>query len=356
MNISLWVLFVWTRDEGNTEAAYRAGELALLHAWESVKGLAHEQTKTAQALLSAFSSTLDTYHRISVHFLSRMLPHIPKTHAMSDAVHPYCGLDVNLRLFDLVGRIAVRGIWVYWRMENEGQETGLANELTALASAIQTLVWNNPALLLPAKDDQAIDTSLVVLFQMMAGSNRESVMEWLYEIVHRASIAYQVGYAYPCTLSDYSELLEHQQNHDEDYRREVTRGSILFPMIALFAALHRAVDLYEMIQKAKEKHLGHCTFQLWYPDETSEERLYTNAAAHGAVLIDVPIEKPMDEFLHSVLAECGVLPYYQTLTAVSNGLWPIVLVACRHHRIPVPLNLLPRWDIQTSSPPTSRAP
>jgi tetratricopeptide (TPR) repeat protein len=123
------------------------------------------------------------------------------------------------------------------------------------------------------------------------------------------------------------------------YRHEVTGGSILFPMIALWAALLGDNELYSKIQAAKEKHLSHCNFQFWYPDDSSEEHFYTYSDAHGATLSHVCIDHPINEFLDQAFTECKHSPQFESLSAVENGFWPIVLIACRHYRLPVPLHL-----------------
>ncbi|MEM7538934.1 MAG: hypothetical protein AAF639_42650, partial [Chloroflexota bacterium] len=44
---------------------------------------------------------------------------------------------------------------------------------------------------------------------------------------------------------------------------------------------------------------------------------------------------------------------YYNLSAVESGFWPIVLVACRHYRYPVPLHILfpqPQDETETTGP------
>jgi hypothetical protein len=200
---------------------------------------------------------------------------------------------------------------------------------------------NNPILLLPIKDDQAIDISIALWLLVIDSNNHNDIRKWLSEIVDRSIFAYQVHGHYPCNLQSYSELLEHPQRKDENYRQEVTKGSILFPMIALLAALLGDNDLYSKVQILKEKHLSHCNFQFWYPDDSSEEHFYTNGDIHGATLSHVCVDRSSDFFLSQAFDECEHTPHFKTLSAVKNGFWPIILIACRHYRIPVPLHL---WE------------
>ena len=140
-------------------------------------------------------------------------------------------------------------------------------------------------------------------------------------------------------------MLEHPQQNNENYRQEITNGSILFPMIAFWAGLLGDNKLYTQVQTLKEKYLAHCNFQFCYPDESSEEHLYINSDIHGATLSNACINQPMDEFLKQVFGECEKTPHFKTLSAVENGMWPIVLIACRHYRFPVPVYLWKGWSL-----------
>ena len=111
--------------------------------------------------------------------------------------------------------------------------------------------------------------------------------------------------------------------------------------IKLWAGLLSDIELYNQIQTIKDKHLSHCNFQFWYPDESSEEHFYINSDLHGAVLSQSCIDRPMEEFLKQVFGECEQSPHYKTLSAVEKGLWPVILIACRHYRLPVPVHL---WE------------
>ncbi|MEM0979129.1 MAG: hypothetical protein AAGH78_02540, partial [Cyanobacteria bacterium P01_H01_bin.58] len=80
-------------------------------------------------------------------------------------------------------------------------------------------------------------------------------------------------------------------------------------------------------------------FQLWYPDDKSEDHIYMNSDVHGATLSHVCVDRPMNDFLKQVFDECEHSPHFHTLSAVEQDLWPVILIACRHYRLPIPLHL-----------------
>ena len=345
LHLSLWILFAWCREANNLEAAYLSGELTILHAWEICKPFLEKKTKAAKAIHTAFSSIHYLYWLICKHYLQKILPHTYKLYALSNAVKPSCRVDVNLKLFYVLGRIAMGGIWTYWEMQrvpkdNEELLQLLMREVQIYSAAIKHLILNNPVLLSPYKDDQAIDIAIAVWFLALNPHNHNEIQDWLSKLINRVRFNFNMHSSYPCNLYAYYELIEHPVEGSDSYREEVTTGSILYPMIAAFAALLGFNDIYNEIQNFKNESLKHCNFQLWYPDDTSEERFYTNASGHGATLSKVCIKKTQKEFLEQIFKECRETPHFKKMSANKFGVWPIIFLGCRHYRLPVPVHFL----------------
>lgn len=277
IGICLWILFAWAREAKNMEAAYLSGELALLHAWSIVRLHDGQNKRTSKAVETAFVSIFSAYQQIFTEFLKQnVLPHIGKLHGITSAIRGPTSLDVNLKLFDLVSRLAVDGIWAYWgsvrcsEAQAEDKEKMLG-EARMYASAVKGLVSNNPELLLPVKDDQSIDVSIALLLLAVDTANRSDIRNWLSAMLERAGFAYIMHGHYPCLVKSYAELLSHPKIGDKAYRENVTSGSVLYPLIAIWAALLDDGELYDGVTLLKREHLQHCNFQVWYPDERSEE-------------------------------------------------------------------------------------
>ena len=342
--ICLWILFGWCREASNLESAYLSSEFVLLNSWEIAKPYFTKRTKSAQAIQLTFQSILTIYYQISTQYSVKILPHTFSRHSLSVATMASGSLDVNLKLFDLLGRLALAGIWANWAavgMSESNPDDGAASKQMAkgFSNAVKEIIHNNPILLLPIKDDQAIDISIAVLLLLLDQESYDEISGWITEIAARATLAHKIHAQYPCNLQSYSELLDHPMKNNEDYRQRVTSGSILFPLIALWAAILGNDDLYHQIQSIKEELLKHCTFQFWYPDNSSEAYLYTNSDAHGATLSNPCIDRSSKEYMEQILGECDQTPQYKTLSAVKNRLWPMILVACRLYRLPVPVQL-----------------
>lgn len=342
LSICLWILFAWAREQGNLESTYRASELSLLHLWQIAREYAGMKNKTAKSINSVYASVLNTYLRVGSELFSKsVLPHASKLHGISSAVRGSTTLDVNLTLFDLAGRMALYGLWLRWyaHVVSDGSEhqNDLVEASNAYVYALKELVNNNPILLMPIKDEQCVDVALGTLLLIMNG-DKESIEGWLTQIVERACFAYDTHKPYPCNLSAYYELLGHPKR-DNTYRNNATVGSILYPFISILAAMIGDQKLYGAVKVFKHDKLHHCNFQYWYPNDLSEEHLYVNDEIHGATLSAIDVEAAPEDLLKEVFGECDNMLQFLELSAVKHGFWPLVLTACRHYRLPVPLHL-----------------
>ena len=338
MSICLRILYAWARQAENLESVYRSGELTLLHAWSVFKLHADKDNQTTSAMWAALISIFTAYRQICDEFLGvNVLPYADKRHAVSSAVRGSCSLDVNLKVFDLLGRLGVDAIWAFWFAKDESTTR---EEMQRCLEAIKALIDNNPALSLPVKDEQAIDISIALsALGIDGGNNRDFILSWLGEMLAGARFAYEAHSRYPSVLRSYTQLLEHPRSRDEDYRKNVTSGSILYPLIALWAALLQDEQLYNEVAQVQQL-MPHCTYQFWYPDEHSEDHFYQNSGTHGATLAKLDLNTSAEAFLAQVFGECERTRHFLELSAVEYGWWPLIIVACRHYRLLLPLHLL----------------
>jgi hypothetical protein len=248
-------------------------------------------------------------------------------------------------MFDLLGRLATQGHWAFWNaylcpdLEADTKLQWIGKGQLYISS-IKALIINNPALFLPVKDDHAIDIFIAVFLLALDEKNHGEIKNWLAEITKRASFAYAVHGRYPCIFRSYNDLLSHPKSGDDEYRKNVTNGSILYPIIALWSALLDDEETYKEIASFKQEYLQHCNFQLWYPDEDSEMHFYTNDEIHGAVLSNVCVDRSKEDLLAQVFDECEKSPHFKEMSAFKLNWWPLIIVACRHYRLPLPLHLL----------------
>jgi hypothetical protein len=356
INICLWIMFIWAREANDVEAPYRASERALLEVWQLLKGDVGRSGKVAEAAGLVINELVELHFSIwDELFEVKILPHADVRHALSSAVGSHASLDVNLKLFELVGRLALRGLWLVWQLAPARGPVVLSEEylqalpavvaentqatverIDRLSRQLMQIVSNNRALLSPIADWQAIDIGLAFTLLACRAGAHGAIDEWGNELAKRCTFAFDVHGRYPVTTHSYWDLVDHPSERNDEYRQSSTEGSILYPMLALWAAARGNQELFDELAAFKAKSLDHCTFQTWLPDEDSEDNLYLGLDNHGAALVGIPVTAGAQDALDFVLEEASNNSHYDTLSAVRLGHWPILLTGCRCQRLPIP--------------------
>ena len=339
--IALWVFFVWARDVENVEAPYRASELVLLHVWNMLRPYIGKKRNVAgKAITAVLHYAIQLNLTIASEFLDRkILPHVGKRDGISMAVRTRSAVDVNLKLFDVLGRIALTGIWAHWLISHDPdapRRAGAQDQVAKLAAMGYQLIANNQALFLPLQDQQAIEIALFLVLVGALEGDKHDAYAWLHGMVGRLAFTVRTHGRYPCVFADYRDLVVHPRERSDDYRKQATSGSILIPVLAAFLSALGDTESLEQLVDLKAKELEHCTLQLWMPDKESEDSIYRGAREHGLALCDLPLSVTGTELVKIVSDACSQSKDFDALSAIATGYWPIVLTACRHYRLPVP--------------------
>ena len=217
--------------------------------------------------------------------IRHVAPRADVRHGLAAAVPSHAALDINLKLFDVLGRTAIYGLWQFhWQQlfESAGDKDSTQRvraNIQRTAALICDMLQNNGVLCTPVKDDQAIDINIVCLFLNRAGYT-DVVRMWVGEIARATMFAYRTNGAYPCIFTDYRNLVEHPKNR-EGYRHDATSGSLLVPTLAVWTALTDDTVTLEALADFVSEEYKHSTLQLWFPGADSEEHFYRGGADHG---------------------------------------------------------------------------
>lgn len=347
INICLWTLFAWCRESNNLESAYLCSEIVVLRSWEICKKTVGKRGKNAKLIQNVFLSILSLYNNISIQFLNKLLPHFDKLHALSFGIKSANNIDINLKLFDILGRISIYGIWLHWQciknseIGDQEKTKEIQSQLHNCSTAIKELIQFNPILFTPYTDNQAVDMALAIWFLSREPSNRKDLHTWLSEMINRIDLNFQLKSHYPIIFNSYEELIEHPKAL-ENYYKSATASSTLYPMIAMFAVILKFDDIYNQLQALKAKHLTHCNFQLWYPDQLSETHIYINSSIHGTSLVNIDIHESSANFIKQIFDECELNNSFSELSAVKADFWPLILIVCRHYKLPLPPHFI-KW-------------
>ncbi len=343
--ICLWVLFIWARDAGNVEGPYRASEFALLNAWHLIREDVAKSTKASVEIGLAFYELGELHSLILDELLGKkILPFVEKRHAISIAVRSASSVDVNIKLFDLLGRTAMRGLWALWSKSGADSLPRARSDwdeapASELAQRIVLLIRNNPLLLSPISDAQSIEVGLAIVFLTMMEEWQPAARNLIEELINRVTFAYRTHNRYPTIHSAYRDLIVHPRERTDGYREAETAGSTLFPLLSIWASSLGCSDAARHLAEFSGEYLKHCNHQFWLPDEDSEDKLYRGDDRHGSALNDVPITTDGVLAIEVLDAECAGKTPFAALSAIRFGHWPILAMACRHYRLPLPPNL-----------------
>lgn len=251
-------------------------------------------------------------------------------------------LTINLRLFDVIGRISLFGIWVDWafdRMYRNSADQNIIEDASRthgeISEALKKLIMNNPLLFHPYKDDQAIDIGLTAFYWLKNNENDGDLEGWLSGITRTILGAFTHNKRYPSNIHDYLELVLHPIDHSQEYRESVTKGSILYPLLGFFAEVFKNSEMHLDIKKIMTEFIPKCTLQIWHPDADTETHLYSNSDTHGLGITGISNETRETPF-NQIKENCSLDKYILELSAVKCDHFPIILTACRHYRLPIP--------------------
>ncbi|OMQ29733.1 chemotaxis protein [Pseudomonas putida] len=342
--ICLWVIFVWARDSGNLEAPYRASELAILQGWQLINGDVGNRLKISEEISITFSEMVDLHFQVWDELLGKkVLPLVQYKHAVSAAVNSGAAVDVNLKLFETLGRLSLRGLWFLWS-ESTDDIPGVCNEgdLTPaknLAAQIRDLIENNRSLLSPIADEQSIDICVALIFLSMIKEWQPWAQSYADELINSFLFTFSTHDRYPTIHGSYRELINHPRDQTDEYRKDQTKGSTLIPLLALWASSQGTTENTQALAEFAKEKLAHCNMQLWVPGADSEGEVYLGHSGHGMALTDIPITANGNAAIEVLEAENAQDDHFHALSAISLGHWPILVMACRHHRLPIPPNL-----------------
>lgn len=306
------------------------------------------------AVLKAYENLLYTYHIISTQYLEKcLIPYTSIPHGISHAVFSQCPIDLNIRLFDFLSRLSIKGIWLLNELHQSYNESSpsdfeleqqkfLESRLDEISEAINNLISNNPLLSSPYCDEQAIDIAMAYYFLSQDSKNDEFVTTWMDRLIDRISFAFITNGMYVTINKRYEDLLDHKETkgnitEESNYKEKATNASVLYPILAVITELCGAIDSNKKLKEFSSENLSHCTLQYWYPGSDSEQHIYKNSANHGLATTNFKMSNK--EVIEHIKSELEHSDYYLRLSAVGSGLYPLVITACRHYRYPIPLHL-----------------
>ena len=337
--VCLSVLYVWARDAENLEAPYRASELSILHAWEFIK--TRSEGPESQKLRSTFEELLYLHFRIwDEYYGEKIIPLVGKKHAISAAVNANSPVDTNLKLFEILGRLAQRGLWKLWEADQKGIESDLKSTHLGMAREIAEhifqLISNYECLFSPCTDKQSAEIATALLFLSRFAEFRNFIRSYCELSLDHYRFSFILHDRYPTHISRYRDLISHPLEKTDTYRQWHTSGSTLIPLLILWASIDGPSEYTQVFAQFANEALRHCNHQFWMVSNDSEDHLYTNDQRHGTAFSEIPITADGELAMQRLDAVCDGDEAYPALSVIKSRHHPILVMACRHYHLPLP--------------------
>lgn len=341
--ICLNAVTTWAIEADNFESIYTVSELGVMLCWNVVRAQPprrrpNQHDRALGVLLDQF---IKLYLVCSERYLAKTAyAHSQQLHALSTSVRSREAVDVNLALFELLGRLAIRGCWTAslsqtFIEEDKDFSKALRDSTFRVLNTIVQLVNSNPTLNSPFKDDHMIEIALVMYLAQMTGSTPR-FLPWLKSIAQQTTIALAINSHYPTCFSDYADLLNHPVSADDSYRAEACSGSILYPYLFVWLEHSASDDETVEFKERLARFLPNCTHQAWLPDEETDAHIWRGETYHGVCVTDLSPQRGFEEVAETLNVAIENCADINEISAVKSGLVVLFLAACRHYRLPIP--------------------
>lgn len=339
--LCLWILFVWARDADNLEAAYRASELVLLRSWPHCDPT-RLRTKSARIERLAHFDQVLKLHLIIAHLLlvEKIGPFTDKRYALSMAVHSRNAADINISLFEVLGRLSLHGLWL--DTMSQAQDEAFGQAMGEGADRVLDLTIGmlnaNPALTVPVRDDFAIELALFMRLADVRG-RLHNVSNYIRAMSDHLCNGISLRQYYPTPSTSYRDVIVHPKDRSTKYFEEHTRAGILYTLVLAWLAMIGDQERAERLRGTLLEHAPHMTHQFWVPDGRTDDVFWNGNRDHGLSVPGLPLEDSLEavfDLINRVMAE---QPLHERVSAAQTNMLPILLTACRHYRMPIPVHV-----------------
>jgi hypothetical protein len=360
LNLSLNIVFHWSREADNLRPALLCAERAVLTAWDWMRA---EDLLGCEETQREFVRVFGTYISVIGAFTAKITPHCRTRDGFFGQ-----GCDrteYTIRTFEAIGILGV-ACWSQLHLAEmlaeasaptgDSEETAgelessgssnenesplpaerLAQEGEAIAHALAHLIGNNPAALTPCYDEHAIDISLGLLALTEAGLESPAV-GYVSRLARRIPFAYGVlGRHFPIATDSYEDLVAMKVG-EAPPKEDLMEMSTLLPVLAHWHVVLEMPDSYRNLAEEVDEIFSETNLQMWYPGKSTDEDLYRKNAGRksGIVFSGIDLPADLDDLRSQITQLKQERQGYEDLSCLEYG-WPVLsLIASRHFRTPV---------------------
>ncbi len=345
-SLALSILVRWSAQENNLRNAVLACERTLLWGWEAIRS--RGLTKS-ESIFRGYNRLIGIYLSTSVEYFNKVQPHLHMDNAL--ARYQRESALLTERVFEEIGMIATIGLsHLMWgfaiRDEERIQGAG------SIAETLKALITTHPCSGSPCYDGHCTDISLSLLFFCFS-SREDYAKTWVPELVNRLTFGFKVGKWFPVATDSFDDIVALEIDRKDVNLKKLKETSWMIPTIAQWAAALHEDEPYVHLTGLRNEVCKETCFQLWYPDEKTDQFLFRGPAHYESGIAEAPIELPetaeeMRAQMRRTRTESPAKESIRSSATVAGLPW-LDFIACRHFRTPIDPSLWQKWDSKIAS-------
>jgi len=327
-SLALGILCRWAAQDGNLKSALIASERTLLWAWDALRQYGFTQNKN---IIRGYTRLIDIYLNASAEYFNKVQAHLHTENAFA-GYHRESAL-LTERVFEEIGLLATMGLTHYlWGIATKNQDRVAGAKI--VASSLAAFLRSHQISGSPCYDGQSIDIALALTFLFFA-EETDAAKNWLRELAGRLTFAFRRGQWFPISTDSFDDLVDLELGNADSAKLRDT--SWIVPLLGEWMAALEDDEGYAVLVTLNEV-LKETTFQVWYPDEKTEERLYASRATETGVT-EAPIALPptgpeMRARMQRIRTESPAAKVPFVTSADRAGIGWLDFMASRHFRTP----------------------
>jgi hypothetical protein len=331
-SLALGILVRWSAQEHNLRHALLACERSLLWTWNAIRSRDLTQSKT---MLQSYFRLVHIYLNTGAEYFNTVQSHLHTENSLARYYRESALLTE--RVFEEIGTLATIGLsQLLWAMvtRDEQRSKGAA----VVADSLKTFLATHSTSGSPCYDSHAIDISLALLFFCFA-ERPDDARAWIRELVPRLTFGFRSEKWFPIATDSFDDLVAFEIDRKDIDLAKLRETSWMIPTVAQWAVALREDKTYAHLVGLREDICKETCFQLWYPDEKTDEVRFCGPAHFESGIAEAPVELPaeaeeMRALMKRTREESPVKAKIQS-SATAAGLPWLDFVACRHFRTPV---------------------
>lgn len=333
LNSCLAIVFYWAQDYNNLKPALLISERVILNVWH---WLEKKSLSTDIEIIKEYLAILKNKGEIDFYFFGK----VKDAYLVEDGL-AFTGhldhIEYCLLTYEQIGIISNIGLTKLWfaemgmSIDDEVFENAKSNftEAEIISDYLCHLIKNNRASLYPKFDEHSIEINLALILLYQTDRHADAI-RWLSEMINYISINYRMNNFFPLFITDYEKLGDISVATEN----KNPESSILIPVLAEWCLIFKQHDLYYSLLFIADEQIKETDLQLWFPDKTTEQFLYSDNAMHdsGQTKTSIKLYKNHREYLMEMTEERSLWQEEFEMSFMKNGLTFIGYIAFRHFR------------------------